>query len=298
MKRKTIPILAVVILVVMLFSSSCKKTDVGTSVLTVLVSEGVTGVPASGVYNFVTGNQLQYNFKLNEGYKKLTVLLNGTEIAASGTLTISADLTLKAYADDNYQYALNVTVAAGVNGTPAAGTFSHAPDSLVNYSYAAEAGYGYLVVTLDGTEVESSGTITMSADHTLSASASAVKNILGSWLLVETYTDDSSFNVTATFSGNYTSGTVTDSDGGSGTYTFVGATVAFTLVFPAVTYEYSGGFDDNDSMSGTCKRYQSSASVISGYWTATRKTAAAASRLNALAIDPGRKGDAGQRQKK
>jgi hypothetical protein len=298
MKRKIIPILAAVMLVAILFSPSCKKTDAGTSTLTVLVTEGVTGIPEAGVYNLVTGDQLQYSFSLKAGYSKLTVLLDGAAIAASGTLTLSADHTLKAYADDNFQYGLTVTVSAGVNGTPKLGTFTYAPGSLVDYSYTLADGYSDLVVKLDGTVVDSSGTVTMSADHTLSASAEAGKNILGSWLLAETYNDGSSFNVSAAFSGNYTGGTVTDSDGGSGTYTFTAAIVAFNLIFPEVTYEYSGSFSDNDTMSGTCKRYQSSASVISGTWTATRKTSAAAALWrNASAGDRSRKGDAPQSKK-
>lgn len=276
MKRKTIPILAAVMLVVILFSSSCKKTDAVTSTLTVLVSAGVSGIPAAGVYNMNVGDQLAYSYTLNAGYEKLTVLLDGTEVAATGTITVSGDHTLQAYTDENGQFTLTVTVATGVSGTPAAGTFTHAQGTLVNYSYALAEGYTGLVVTLDGTEVASSGTITMSKDHTISTSATAGKNIQGSWLLTETYDDGSSFNVTATFSGNFVSGTVTDSAGGSGTYTFAAATVKFTIVFPDVTYEYSGSFSDDNTMSGTCKRYQTSANVISGTWTATRSTAAAA----------------------
>ncbi len=96
------------------------------------------------------------------------------------------------------------------------------------------------------------------------------KRSQGTWLLRETYDDGSTFAVNATFSGSFTAGTVTDSDGGSGTYTFIGAAVAFKLVFPDVTYEYEGDFSDDDTMGGTCTRYQTAENVIDGSWTATR----------------------------
>ncbi|MEI6614232.1 MAG: hypothetical protein WCL37_04995 [Chrysiogenales bacterium] len=292
MKRKTLLILDAVLLAAVFSFDACKKADIVTATLTVLVSEGVSGIPEAGVYNLDMTNPLQYSFTLKEGYSKLTVLLDGAAIAASGTLTISGVHTLQAYADDHFEYALTVTVTDGISGTPTAGTFNYGQGSLVNYSYAIEDGFFDLVVTLDGVTVESSGTITMSAAHKLSASATAGKNIRGTWLLRELYDDGSSFEVTATFSGAYAAGSVIDSDGGSGAYTLTGATVAFTLVFPAVNYEYSGSFSDNDTMSGTCKRYQTADSVIRGTWGAIRKTTAtAAAALPAGAVERIRKGD-------
>jgi hypothetical protein len=297
MKRKTFLILAVVVLAAVLSFEACKKADVTTFKLTVLVSDGVSGIPAAGAYTLVSGSEMQYSFTLNAGYSKLTVLLDSETIAASGTLTLTGDHTLQAYADDHFQCGLTVTLAAGVTGTPAAGTFNFDQGALVNYSYAIEDGYFDLVVTLDGAVVANSGTITMSAAHKLNASATAGKNVRGTWLLAESYNDGSSFNVSATFSGAYATGAVTDSDGGRGTYTLDGGSIVFTLVFPDVTYTYSGGFSNNDTMSGTCKRYQTADNVISGTWSATRKTAATAAALrNGGAVAPVRKGDAaGQR---
>jgi hypothetical protein len=299
MKRKTFLILAAALLAAVFSFDACKKADIVTCTLTVLVSNGVSGIPAAGVHELDMTNPLQYSFVLNEGYSKLTVLLDDKAIAASGTLAISGAHTLQAYADDQFQYGLTVTLSAGVTGTPAAGNFNFDQGALVNYSYAIEDGYFDLVVTLDGEVVDSSGTITMSAAHKLNASATAGKNVRGTWLLAESYSDGSSFNVSATFSGAYASGTVTDSDGGSGTYTLDGGSVEFTLVFPDVTYTYSGGFSDLDTMSGTCKRYQTADNVISGTWGAIRKTTATAAALrNGGAVAPVRKGDAaGQRDK-
>lgn len=286
MKRKTIPILAAVLLAAVFSFDACKKAAAVTYTVAVTVSAGVSGTPAAGTYYKNAGDQLAYSYTLDAGYEKLTVLLDGTEVAATGTITVSSDHKLQAYADENGQFTLTVTVTTGgVSGTPAAGTFTHAQGTLVNYSYALTEGYTDLSVKLDGTEVASSGTITMSEDHTLSSSATAGKNIQGSWLLTEIYDDGSSFNVTATFNGNSVSGTVTDSDGGSGIYNVAGATVAFTIVFPDVTYEYSGSFSDDNTMSGTCKRYQTSDNVISGTWTATRSTAAAAASASSRATN-------------
>ena len=62
---------------------------------------------------------------------------------------------------------------------------------------------------------------------------------------------------------NCSNGTVSDSDGGVGTYEFNDDTVDFTLVFPDVTYEYSNGdFTDENTMNGNCKRYQDAAAAI------------------------------------
>jgi hypothetical protein len=89
--------------------------------------------------------------------------------------------------------------------------------------------------------------------------------------LSETYNDGSHFEVTVTFSGTLTGGTVTDSEGGAGIYEFIDDTVDFNLVFPNVTYIYEDGdFADENTMNGTCKRYQDAANAIGGTWTATR----------------------------
>jgi hypothetical protein len=295
MKRKTFLILAAALLAAVFSFDACKKADIVTCTLTVLVSNGVSGIPAAGVYDLDMTNPLQYSFILNPGYSKLTVLLDDKAVAAWGTLAISGAHTLQAYADDHFQYGLTVTLAAGVTGTPAAGAFTFDQGTLVNYSYAIEDGYFDLVVTLDGAVVANSGTITMSAARKLNASATAGKNVRGTWLLAESYNDGSSFNVSATFSGAYASGTVTDSDGGRGTYTLDGGSIAFTLVFPDVTYTYSGGFSDLNTMSGTSKRYQTTGNVVSGTWSATRKTAATAAAFrNAGAASRVMKGDAGR----
>ncbi|MFH2108529.1 MAG: hypothetical protein ABII93_07660 [Chrysiogenia bacterium] len=279
MIRKTIPVLAAVLLAAIFLFDACKKAAAETYTVTVTVSVGVSGTPLAGTYYFDAGNQLTYSYELNEGYEKLTVLLDGKEVEASGTVTVSGDHTLRAYSDSNTEFTLTVTRGTGVNGTPETGTYTYPQGTLVDYSYVLAEGYSYLLVKLDGVDVESHGTITMSEDYSLNASAVPTDNIQGSWTLFESYNDNSSFNVTLVFVGTYKGGTVTDSDGGSGTYTFnegMSDEVVFNLVFPDVTYEYTGTFSDANTMSGTCKRYRTSDNVISGTWSASRIIAAAA----------------------
>ena len=59
------------------------------------------------------------------------MLFDGTEIAASGTLTVSGDHTLQAYADDQFQCALTVTLTDGITGTPAAGTCNYPQGTVI-----------------------------------------------------------------------------------------------------------------------------------------------------------------------
>ena len=86
------------------------------------------------------------------------------------------------------------------------------------------------------------------------------------------------FTVTVTFTGETRTGTVVDSDGGVGTYTVDGNSVEFTLVFPEVTYEYSGNFTDEENMGGTAKRYTSATSYSSGTWVAVKNSVTSFSR--------------------
>ncbi|MBN2347062.1 MAG: hypothetical protein JXO51_11810 [Candidatus Aminicenantes bacterium] len=278
MKRHIMIVMGVLVSAALLLLASCKQAEVETGTLEVVLSEGVTGSPAAGTHEYNVGDTVAYRFALEAGYETLTVLLDGREAAASGTLTISGDHTLQAYSNDNRQYKLTVTVANGVTGTPAAGSYLYKQGTVVAYAYALEEGYSQLSVKLDGVDVVSSGTITMSEDYVLAVSAYEKYVVRGTWLLSESYNDGSSFEVTVTFSGSFTGGTVSDSEGGSGTWEYEDASVNFTLAFPDVTYEYTGDFSDEDTMSGTCKRYRTADVAVSGTWSATRvSTTAAAS---------------------
>jgi len=278
MKRTVIWSWAAVALLVLPFQA-CKKAEVETGSLSVQLSAGVSGTPAAGSYTLNVGETVSYSYELEPGFSRLTVLLNEQPVAAFGTLTISGSHFLKAYSDDNLEYKLTVQMTEGVTGSPAAGTYYYKAGTVVPYAYAMAEGYKGFNVKLNGSDVAASGSVTMSQDCVLYVGAAVKQDVRGSWILSESYSDGSSFTVTVTFSGTLFSGTVSDSEGGTGTYDYADDTLDFTLVFPDVTYKYSDGeFSDADTMSGKCQRSQVESSAVSGTWSAVRvKTGAATS---------------------
>ncbi|UCH98404.1 MAG: hypothetical protein JSV88_16600 [Candidatus Aminicenantes bacterium] len=261
------------ILMSLLINMSCKKSqDAVEYILTVTVEAGVTGTPESGTYTYKENDQVNYSYSVEAGYTSLIVTLDGTEIEGTGTITIIGNHSLVASAGQGTgEYKLSVSVGAGVTGTPETGTYFYDAGEQVNYSYALEDGYTNLRVTLDGAQVESTGTITISQDHILFAYAEKEYYIQGTWGLTEQYNDGSSFEVTVTFIGDTESGEVFDSDGGTGTYTVDGRSVNFTIYYPEVIYEYTGSFYDEETMIGDAKRYIISESTYErGTWNATK----------------------------
>ena len=178
----------------------------------------------------------------------------------------------KKTADVIGEYQVVVTLNAGVTGTLEAGTYYHNLGDQISYSYSIKESYSNLVVKIDGEEVATAGTLTVAGDHTLDARATPEYTILGSWTMTETYTDTRTFTVTITFVGTEASGTVSDSDGGGGTFNVDLTNVSFTLVFPNATYEYGGYFDGVNEMSGSCKRISASNEELAGGWAAERVT--------------------------
>jgi formylglycine-generating enzyme required for sulfatase activity len=87
-------------------------------------------------------------------------------------------------------YTLTVTLATGVSGTPAAGTFTHESGTLVDYSYTPAAGYNSVEVKLDGNVMAAAGSITMDQDHALAVTARNANydydtNVLGiNWIAI------------------------------------------------------------------------------------------------------------------
>jgi len=163
----------------------------------------------------------------------------------------------------NEGYTLTVTLGSGVTGTPASGTHIHEENDIVNYSYTLETGYETLVVTLDGTAIADSGSITMNSNHTLSASATELFNINGDWegewIDYEWYDH---YTLVLNFSGGYLTGTVTGTGGWSdenvsGSYTISNGLIEFTLNnLDSVedTWYFTGTIDDNNHMSGECSQ--------------------------------------------
>jgi len=123
MKIRTTLIIFAIALMAILSQNGCKTSaSVASNTLTVTVSEGVTGTPATGSYTYNIGDTVNYSYSIQEGYSDLKVLLDNAEVAASGTITISGNHTLQAYTAGNGKFTLTVTVGTGVTGTPAAGT--------------------------------------------------------------------------------------------------------------------------------------------------------------------------------
>lgn len=157
------------------------------------------------------------------------------------------------------QYTLTVTVNTGVSGVPSTGIYTYDENQSVSYNYTLLAGYGILVVTLDGIQVADSGLITMNTNHDLQAFVGF--NINGHW--DGKAVDDDGYGLhysfELTFSGGYDSGTVSGTgpywDNVSGTYTIADDRIEFTLNsldYPGEgPYYFTGTIDDDNHMSGT-----------------------------------------------
>lgn len=254
------------------FLTGCKKSDEVTEFqITVYLESGVTGTPEAGTHEYSENEQVPYEFSLERGYIDLQVRLDSVEVDPSGVVTVTGAHSLNAYCEpDPDAWELTVSIAGGVDGTPETGTYYYYDGDQVQYDFTLKEDYQDLTVELDGDEIPVSGTILMDADHLLVVSATLHYDVQGTWLMAEEYNDGSSFDVTLTFSGTDTAGTVTDSDGGIGTYTVNGTLVEFTLVFPEISYEYSGFLTTEDNMSGYADRILPDGTTTTGTWTAVR----------------------------
>lgn len=263
------------ILMGLLINTSCKKSqNITEYILTVTVNEGISGTPGTGIYTYTDVQDVDYSYSLQEGYTALTVLLDGQEVESSGTVTMDGDHYIIVNAGKGTgDYRFSVSIATGAVGTPEAGVYYHDAGEQVNYSYSLEDGYTNLRVTLDGVDIGSTGTITVSKEHVLYVFADKEFYVQGPWTLAEQYEDGSSFAVTVTFSGETESGTVVDSDGGTGTYTVSGANVSFTIEYPEVIYEYTGRFSEAGKMKGDSKRLYVNDNIFNnGTWSAVINT--------------------------
>ena len=245
------------ILIGLLINTSCKKSqDVTEYTLTVTVNEGIDGTPGTGTYTYTEVEDVEYSYTLQEGYSALAVQLDGKDVASSGTVTMDGDhFILVTAGKGTGDYKLSITISTGAVGTPETGSYYYDAGEQVNYSYSLENGYTNLRVSLDGVSIATTGTITISKNHVLYVYAEKEFYIQGPWRLAEQYEDGSSFTVTVVFTGETESGTVVDSDGGTGTYTVSGANVSFIIEYPEVIYEYTGTFSEEGQMSGTSKRF-------------------------------------------
>ncbi len=69
--------------------------------LTVNLEEGVEGEPASGTYEYKKGEVVNYNYRSQNGYSQLNVLLDGVETSPQGTVTMNSNHRLSATAAPN-----------------------------------------------------------------------------------------------------------------------------------------------------------------------------------------------------
>jgi hypothetical protein len=88
-------VIVVGVLVYFLLLKPKKKT------LTVNLGEGTTGEPASGTYEYKKGEVVNYNYRLQDGYSQLSVLLDGTAASPQGTVTMNTNHRLTASATPN-----------------------------------------------------------------------------------------------------------------------------------------------------------------------------------------------------
>jgi len=172
---------------------------------------------------------------------------------------------------DTAQYTLTVTMGEGVNGTPAAGSHSYSENDIVSYSYAAQTGYGNLTVTLDGAPVASSGAVTMTANHTLNATADV--DIRGYWTGT-LFWQSGDYFLEMTFSGGILSGVTegrTDAPTGpgaeTGTFSITGNQIEFSLRYYWGNILFEGTIESVNRMSGT---WVSDVGGDSGNWELTR----------------------------
>lgn len=266
-------ILIIFIVTGLLVLSGCKKSEeTGNYTLTVQVSSGANGSPATGSYTYKKDDKVPYSYTLKDAYKNLKVTLEGKTIDNSGTITITGNQSLYVFADPEASaFSLTVSVGSGVSGTPTTGTTFYLPNAQVPYSYSLKENYTNLKVMFEGVEIPSSGSVTILKNSALAALATLHFDIRGVWSISESYSDGSSFAVTMTFTGTDLEGTVLDSNGGSGTYTVQGTYITINLNYPAVNYLYNGLFADKDNISGTAKRtIVSNGTVYGGSWKGTR----------------------------
>jgi hypothetical protein len=268
--------LALVVSLLLIFNTSCKKSVEATNFgLTVIIGEGATGTPETGSYTYQENDTVDYEYFLKDKYMNLLVKLDSIEVPTSGTITITDAHTLEISAEPvPGDRKLTVATSIGVTGTPERGTFYYDIGETINYEYKLEDCYINLRVKLDNEAVPSVGSITFDEDidRTLVVLADRYFEIRGTWTIQEFYDDDSTFIVTLTFEGaDGMTGTVTDSDGGTGTYTVTGPSVAFNIDYPDVQYTYTGNFTGENNMQGNGTRLTPTNS-FTGIWSAARES--------------------------
>jgi hypothetical protein len=218
--------------------------------LNVSVGTGVSGSPKAGMSVQKKGKKVNYSYMLVAGYKNLEVMIDGAAAPASGEIRMDRDHTLTAFAQESY-YSLTVTSSTGVNGTPAAGAYTHKEGTSVTYGFSAMEGYANVKVTIDEIQVAASGTVLMDRDHILAAVAEqsppADFDVRGKWRLNDYDLPE------MVLSGNRRAGQVyrPDSPDSIGEYTVTKDQIEFSGYFDDHHFsEYSGKIRNDNHMDG------------------------------------------------
>ena len=77
--------------------------------LTVTLGEGISGTPAAGSASYKKNKTVDYSYSLQGGYKDLVVTLDGSPVAASGSVKMDGDHTLAASSTKTAVVAVNST---------------------------------------------------------------------------------------------------------------------------------------------------------------------------------------------
>jgi hypothetical protein len=100
MSKKISMLMCALVVSGLLFFGGCSTSENGGNyTLTVAVSAGVTGTPATGSYTYAENDAVTYSYSLQPGYVNLTVTLDGMPTAASGVITITGSHVLNVTAD-------------------------------------------------------------------------------------------------------------------------------------------------------------------------------------------------------
>jgi hypothetical protein len=117
--------------------------------LTVNLGEGATGEPASGTYEYKKGEVVNYNYRSQDGYSQLSVLLDGAAASPQGRVTMNTNHRLTASATPNE---VNFITDRDRVDVPEGGTavfnvsLSAQPRSEINVTVSAVDGDGDITV--------------------------------------------------------------------------------------------------------------------------------------------------------
>jgi len=103
MNKKTIILAGLFLVMGLVFFPGCPangdENGIGQYTLTVTVSNGISGTPATGAYSYVENSVVNYSYSLQTGYTNLVVTLDGAPVAATGVITVTGNHVLSATAE-------------------------------------------------------------------------------------------------------------------------------------------------------------------------------------------------------